>query len=126
MSLAYSMWPVVLTTYNFPPWLCMKPEYLMLILLILGPECPGNDMDVFLRPLVDELNELWVNGLDAHNAIIDNRFFRMRVALLWIINDFSARINLSRWSGQGCKACPTSNEDTPSMRVIGKTTYFGH
>ena len=26
MSTSYSMWPVVLTTYNLPPWLCMKPE----------------------------------------------------------------------------------------------------
>ncbi|GJX84572.1 DIE2/ALG10 family protein, partial [Tanacetum coccineum] len=24
------------------------------------------------------------------------------------------------------KACPTCNEDTPSMRVLGKTTYVGH
>ena len=24
MSLSYSMWLVVLTAYNLPPWLCMK------------------------------------------------------------------------------------------------------
>ncbi|GJX86543.1 S-adenosyl-L-methionine-dependent methyltransferases superfamily protein [Tanacetum coccineum] len=30
------------------------------------------------------------------------------------------------WSRQGYKACPTCNEDTPSMRVLGKTTYVGH
>ncbi|KAL5583103.1 hypothetical protein UlMin_015545 [Ulmus minor] len=29
MSLSYSMWPVVLTTYNLPPWICMNAEYLM-------------------------------------------------------------------------------------------------
>ncbi|KAL5541510.1 hypothetical protein UlMin_009220 [Ulmus minor] len=27
MSISYNMWPIVLTTYNLPPWLCMKPEY---------------------------------------------------------------------------------------------------
>ena len=37
MSLSYRMWHVVLTTYNLPPYLCMKPEYLMLTLLIPGP-----------------------------------------------------------------------------------------
>ncbi|KAL5573977.1 hypothetical protein UlMin_023574 [Ulmus minor] len=82
MSLSYSMWPVVLTTYNLPPWICMKAEYLMLSLLIPGPQSP--------------------------------------------VNDFPARSSLSGWSGQGYRACPTCNEDTPSMRVIGKTAYFGH
>ncbi|KAL5548417.1 hypothetical protein UlMin_003648 [Ulmus minor] len=88
MSISYSMWPVVLTTYNLPPWLCMKPEYLILSLLIPGPQSPGKDMDT--------------------------------------VNDFPARSSLSGWSGQGYKACPTCNEDTPSIRVIGKTVYFGH
>ena len=37
MSLSYSMWLVVLTTYNLPPCLCMKLEYLVLSLLILDP-----------------------------------------------------------------------------------------
>ncbi|GKA23850.1 hypothetical protein Tco_0709883 [Tanacetum coccineum] len=29
-------------------------------------------------------------------------------------------------SGQGYKACPTCNEDTPSIRVLSKTAYVGH
>ncbi|XP_076952589.1 uncharacterized protein LOC143626347 [Bidens hawaiensis] len=58
MSQTYSMWPVVLTTYNTPPWLCMKESSFMLTLLIPGPKSPGKDIDVFLRPLVDELKML--------------------------------------------------------------------
>ncbi|KAL5581119.1 hypothetical protein UlMin_013561 [Ulmus minor] len=126
MSISYSMWPVVLTTYNLPPWLCMKPEYLMLSLLIPGPQSPGKDMDVFLRPLIEELKELWENGIDTRDVGNDRKVFKMRAALLWTVNDFPARSSLSGWSGQGYKACPTCNEDTPSMRVIGKTAYFGH
>ncbi|GJR16174.1 hypothetical protein Tco_0798826 [Tanacetum coccineum] len=42
------------------------------------------------------------------------------------INDFPARSSLSGWSGQGYRACPTCNEDTPSVRVLGKTAYVGH
>ncbi|KAL5552934.1 hypothetical protein UlMin_040335 [Ulmus minor] len=126
MSISYSMWPVVLTTYNLPPWLCMKPEYLMLSLLIPGPQSPGKDIDVFLRPLIEELKELWENGIDTRDAGNDRKVFKMRAALLWTVNDFPARSSLSGWSGQGYKACPTCNEDTPSMRVIGKTAYFGH
>ena len=83
-------------------------------------------MNIFLRPLIDELNELWVNSLDTRNAVTNNRVFRMQAVLLWTINDFPARSSISRWSGQGYKACPTCNEDTPYMRVIGKTAYISH
>ena len=125
MNLAYSMWPVVLANYNLPPWLCMKDNYFMLTLLIPGPKSLGKDMDVFLRPLVDELKDLWVNGVDTRDSTT-NRMFKMRAALLWTVNDFPARSSLSGWSGQGYKACPTCNEDTTSIRVIGKTSYVGH
>ena len=48
MSLSYNMWPVILTNYNLSPWL-------MLTLLIPRSKSPSKDMDVFVRPLVDEL-----------------------------------------------------------------------
>lgn len=126
MSLSYSMWPVVLTTYNLPLWLCMKLEYLILTLLIPILQSPGKDMDVFLRPLIEKLNELWVNGLDTHDATTDNKIFIMQAVLLWKINDFPVRSSVSGQSGQGYKACPTYNEDTPSMRIIEKAAYFAH
>ena len=98
----------------------------MLSLLIPGPQSPGKDMDVFLQPLIEELKELWENGIDTRDAGNDRKVFKMRAALLWMVNDFPARSSLSGWSGQGYKVCPTCNEDTPSMRVIGKIAYFGH
>nr|BAJ33519.1 CACTA transposable element [Dahlia pinnata] len=125
MSSAHSTWPVVLTTYNLPPWLCMKESSFMLSLLIPGPKSPGKDMDVFLKPLVDELNYLWQSGVRTKDAAT-NTFFTMKVALLWTINDFPARSSLSGWSGQGYKACPTCNENTPSIRVTNKVVYVGH
>ena len=42
----------------------------------------------------------------------------------WTI--FQLVVIFSGWSGQGYKACPTCNEDTSSVRVIGKTSYVGH
>ncbi|XP_060972508.1 uncharacterized protein LOC133038393 [Cannabis sativa] len=125
MSLTYSMWPVVVANYNLPPWLCMKDNYFLLSTLIPGAKCPGKDMDIFLRPLVDELKELWNNGVATRDSST-NSMFTMRAALLWTVNDFPARSSLSGWSGQGYKACPTCNEDTTSIRVIGKTSYVGH
>ena len=75
-------------------------------------------MDIVLRPLIHELNDLWVNGFETRDAASEYNVFRMHVVL--------ARSSLSRWSGQGYRACPTCNEDKPSMQVIIKTAYFGH
>ncbi|KAI3778420.1 hypothetical protein L2E82_07700 [Cichorium intybus] len=125
MSSVHSTWPVILTTYNLPPWLCMKETSFMLSLLIPGPKSPGKDMDVFLRPLVEELKQLWQTGVRTKDAAT-NTFFTMKAALLWTINDYPARSSLSGWSGQGYKACPTCNEDTPSVSVTNKIVYLGH
>ena len=57
----HSTWPVTLCLYNLPPWLCMKRKFIMMLVLIQGPKQPGNDIDVYLRPLVEELLQLW-NG----------------------------------------------------------------
>ncbi|KAL8105340.1 hypothetical protein AgCh_029216 [Apium graveolens] len=59
MSGSHSTWPVVVVNYNLPPWLNMKPENLILSTLIPGPTDPGNSIDVYLQPLVEELKELW-------------------------------------------------------------------
>nr|GEU65939.1 hypothetical protein [Tanacetum cinerariifolium] len=55
LSQAYIMWPVILTTYNLPPWLCMKESSFMLTLLNHVPKSPGKDIDVYLRPLIEDL-----------------------------------------------------------------------
>ncbi|GJR07563.1 hypothetical protein Tco_0790215 [Tanacetum coccineum] len=126
LSQAYSMWPVILTTYNLPPWLCMKESSFMLTLLIPGPKSPGKDIDVYLRPLIEDLKVLWDRKGVETIDVASGQKFNMRAMVLWTINDFPARSSLSGWSGQGYKACPTCNEDTPSIRVLSKTTYVGH
>nr|GEV96960.1 hypothetical protein [Tanacetum cinerariifolium] len=58
-SQSYNIWSVILTTYNMPPWLCMKESSFMLTLLIPSPKSQGKDIDVYLRPLIDDLKVLW-------------------------------------------------------------------
>ena len=67
MSSLHSVWPVLLSIYNVPPWLCNKRKYMMMSILISGPHQPGNDIDVYLRPLVDDLKTLWNDGIDAYD-----------------------------------------------------------
>nr|GEU35542.1 protein disulfide-isomerase-like [Tanacetum cinerariifolium] len=59
ISVPYSCWPVFVTPYNLPPWMCMKEEVLFLTLIIPGSQSPGKNIDVYLRPLIDELKMLW-------------------------------------------------------------------
>lgn len=46
MILSHIICPVVLVTYNLPPWDCMKGSSFMMLLLIQGPKSPSNDIDV--------------------------------------------------------------------------------
>ncbi|XP_073137486.1 uncharacterized protein [Henckelia pumila] len=79
MSSAYSCWPVVMITYNLPPWLCMKRKFMILTLLIFGPKQPGNDINVYLAPLVDDLKCLWEIGVDSYDAY-RKEYFSLRVS----------------------------------------------
>ena len=68
MSSTHSTWPVFIANYNLPPWLCFKRKYIMLCLLIQGPRQPGNDIDVFLEPVIDDLEILWKEGVETWDA----------------------------------------------------------
>ncbi|KAL4030980.1 hypothetical protein IC575_009235 [Cucumis melo] len=125
MSTSYSMWPVILIPYNLPPWKCMKAPFTFLSLLIPGPRSPGKEIDIYLQPLIDELNELWVDGIQTYDSFSAS-FFQLRAALLWTINDFPAYGDLSGWRTKGYKACPVCNVDTSSMRLKSKICYMGH
>ncbi|XP_040361753.1 uncharacterized protein LOC121049185 [Rosa chinensis] len=125
MSLSYSMWPVVVVPYNLPPWMCMKKAFSMLTLLIPGPISPGRDIDVYLRPLIDELKELWDHGAKTYDKMAESDF-NMRAAVMWTINDFPTYANLSGWSTKGYLACPVCNKDTASHRLKNKIGYGVH
>lgn len=46
----------------------MHEPYFMMSLLILGPSSPRKGIDVYLRPLIDELKNLWENGVDTNDV----------------------------------------------------------
>lgn len=94
LSTNQSVWPVILVPYNLPASLCMRKEFSMLSLLIPGPKAPSNDINVFLAPLIEELKELWVEGVKAFESY-KQKEFTLKVMLLWAIHDFSAYGTLS-------------------------------
>jgi hypothetical protein len=54
-SSPHNTWPVILTMYNLPTWLCQKRKYLFLSVLIQGPKHPGIDINDFHEPLMQEM-----------------------------------------------------------------------
>ncbi|GKV52344.1 hypothetical protein SLEP1_g58932 [Rubroshorea leprosula] len=127
MNVTYSTWPVILMPYNLPPWLCMKQPNLILSLLIPGPKSPGNKIDIYMQPLIEELQQLWDTGIETFDASKRERF-QLRAALLWTINDSPARAILSGWSTRGEKACPCCGYNTESKWLYHsrKYCYMGH
>jgi hypothetical protein len=106
MSTSHSTWPVVLAIYNLPPWLCMKRKYLMLSILIQGPKQPGNDIDVFLEPLMEDMAKLWNEGVRVWDEF-RRQYFTLKAMIFVTINDYPALFNLSGQvkGKQGCAVC---------------------
>jgi hypothetical protein len=121
---SYSCWPVFAIPYNLPPALCMKYEYMFLCLIVPGPDHPGPRINVMLKPLIDELKQLW-EGVEAYDYDQKQKF-NLRVAYLWSIHDFKAYNIFSGWSCNGILTCPICGEDTDCFRLKsgGKISYF--
>ncbi|KAL0294732.1 UNVERIFIED_CONTAM: hypothetical protein Sradi_6871300 [Sesamum radiatum] len=94
LNVSYSIWPVILMTYNLPPWLCMKQPSFILSVVIDSPKGPGNKIDVFLQPLVDELKELWHTGVPTYDSSC-GEMFQLHAGLLLAISDFPGYSNIS-------------------------------
>jgi hypothetical protein len=125
MNNSYNMWPVILISYNLPPWLVMKEPFFMLSLLIPGPHQPGNEIDVYMRPLVDELKELWQDGALTYDASSGMKF-QMHAALLWTIHDYLGFGNVSGWRTKGYHVCYTCNDEPYSESLESKIGYTNH
>ncbi|KAL9357242.1 hypothetical protein Peur_050495 [Populus x canadensis] len=121
----YSCWPVILTVYNLPPGMCMRPEFMFLSMVIPGPSSPGRNIDVCLRPLIDELTQLWSSGALTYDISMKQNFV-MRAALMWTINDFPAYGMVSGWSTHGKLACPYCMENNKAFTLTngGKASFF--
>ncbi|GJR91574.1 uncharacterized protein Tco_0215585 [Tanacetum coccineum] len=127
MSSRHSTWPVLLCIYNLPPWLCMKRKYIMMSLLIQGPKQPGNDIDIYLKPLIEDMQDLWSNGVEVYDAY-KKETFQMRAMIFCTISDFPAYGNLSGYKTKGKMACPVCQDHTHSIWLANckKTVYMGH
>jgi hypothetical protein len=124
-----SLTPVIVFNYNLPPWMVTKKYFVLLCLLIPTKlRLTGWNVDVFIQPLVDELQQLWsregVLTRDAR-AYMGMSIFKLRAVLMWTLNDFPALGLISGLTTKGFKACPVCGPHTISRRskVLRKNVY---
>ncbi|XP_063950089.1 uncharacterized protein LOC135152874 [Daucus carota subsp. sativus] len=122
----YSVWPIVVVVYNLPPSMCMKKPYMFMTDIVPGPNSIGKDINVCLRPLIDELKILWNTGIETYDQSLKQNF-TMRAALMWTISDYPAMSMISGWSGKGklgCQVCLGSVQGF-QLKHCGKCSFYG-
>ena len=95
--------------------------------MITGQRQPGNDIDVYLTPLIEDLKKLWVERVDVYDQSVQETF-RLRAMIFCTINDFPAYGNLSRYSVKGHHACLICKKNTSYIQLKHgkKTVYTRH
>ncbi|XP_019200115.1 PREDICTED: uncharacterized protein LOC109193753 [Ipomoea nil] len=92
-----------------------------------GPKQPGNNIDVYLAPLVEDLKMLWDEGVMVFDAYSQTNF-TLRAMLFCTINDFPAYGNLSGYTTKGAKACPICEDETTDLWLSNsrKNVFMSH
>jgi hypothetical protein len=123
-SAPYSCWPVFAVPYNLPPFLCMKFEFMFLCLIVPGPEAPGPRINVMLKPLIEELKQLWI-GVEPYDYYKKQKF-NLQASYLWSVHDFKAYGVFAGWSIHKELTCPICGSDTICFCLThgGKINYF--
>jgi hypothetical protein len=124
MNTKYSMWPIIVVSYNLPPWACMEESNFLMALLIPGPSSPSKDFDVFLESLVEDLLEIW-KGIQTYDAL-SGKMFNLHVAVLWYIHDYLALATISGHTTKGFFTCIHRDKNPLSYSLRNKIGYFGH
>ena len=100
----------------------------MIAVFIPGLKQPSNDIDVYLKPLVDDLVLLWKEeGVHVWDALAEEHF-NLRPLLFITTNDWTALSNLSGQSNKGYRACTHCLDETDSLylKYCRKIVYMGH
>jgi hypothetical protein len=80
--------------YNLHAWLCHKRKYLLLTILISGPKQAGIDIDVFLEPLMEDMQKLWEHGVNVWDEY-KKEHFNLKAIIFFMINDNPTRLTLT-------------------------------
>ncbi|KAI8485685.1 hypothetical protein Bbelb_365190 [Branchiostoma belcheri] len=103
----YSVGVLYLVVLNLPREERFKEENMIVVGLIPGPKEPKIDINSFLEPLVDELQDLWKGVLLSDNSVLGAQLYR--AALVCLSSDIPAARKCGGFVGhgalRGCSKC---------------------
>jgi hypothetical protein len=105
-SCKQSCWPLLVFNYNLPPSVRTRLEHVLCLGVIPGP-CSPKEIDTFLEPFIDELEEL-ARGVPAYNTAANHPIV-LHAYLLACFGDMPAVAKLMCMKGHNgkrrCRAC---------------------
>ena len=107
----------------------MKRKYIHMSMLIEGPKQPGNDINLYLGLLKEELDTLWKTPANTWDAA-EKEYFPMRAALLTTVHDYLGYEYLTGQVCHGYCGCTRCTDDTMSQQLmkdggLGKLCAWG-
>ncbi len=123
------VWSTWLIMFNLPPWLVAKKFFFILAFIIPSKELVKmHHMDVYLAPLIEELQVLW-RGVAVYDMakVETQKHFTLRTILMWTIHDFPTYGLVANCVHQGYKVCLIRGLDLTSCHSLelGKVVYEG-
>jgi hypothetical protein len=106
----------------------MKRKFIMMPLLISESVQVGNDIDVYLQPLIDDLLVLWEKeGIRIWDEFLQ-QYFNLRAMLFVTIQHEPALGSISGQSFKGYKGCTWCMDETGGiwLKHCKKVVYMGH
>jgi hypothetical protein len=91
-----------------------------------GPKHPSIDIDVFLEPLMEEMEKFWKHGVEMWDEF-RRETFTLKAIIFVIINDYPTLFSLSSQK-KGKTGCVVCLNGTIFVYLKGskKTVYMGH
>ena len=89
----------------------MKRKYIHMSMLIEGPKQPGNDINLYLGLLKEELDTLWKTPANTWDAA-EKEYFPMRAALLTTVHDYLSYGYVAGQVVHGFSGCVRCMDDT--------------
>ena len=83
----HGTWSILLSIYNLPPWLFMKRKYFLLTMIISRPKALGINIDVFLEPLMQDMEILWKEGVEMWDELAKSAF-TLRAIIFVTMTDY--------------------------------------
>ena len=106
----------------------MKWSYIQMPILIQEPRQLGNDIDVFLEPVIDELVEMLEKGVPDVWDEYKKKHVTIKAVLIAIITDLPGQGCLSGEKTKGYTGCVECLDDTDAIHLLknSKIVYMGH